>query len=95
MAEIVQMDNRWKITGDIEMVNANALLLASNQLTIADNTLIDFAGVTEIDTAAVSLILEWQRRAILENKHLRFVNLPDNLICLTHLYGVADLIKKT
>jgi len=93
MAQINQVDNRWKISGDIEMANANALLEASHSLVLADNTLIDFSHVTEIDTAAISLILEWQRRAIVEKKQLRFVNLPSNLISLTHLYGVADIVK--
>ena len=93
MAQITQLDNRWEIAGDIEMDNANALLMRSQDLVLAENTLVDFAHVTEIDTAAISLILEWQRRAIAEKKQLRLVNLPTNLISLTHLYGVADLIN--
>jgi len=93
MAQIIQIDNRWKINGEIEMDNANALLMTSQDLVLADNTLIDFSHVTEIDTAAISLILEWQRRAVTEKKQLRFVNLPTNLVSLTHLYGVADLVK--
>lgn len=93
MTQIVQTDNRWEITGDVEIDNANALLIASNALTISDNTLVDFAKVTEIDTAAISLILEWKRRAIAQSKQLKFVNLPANLTSLTHLYGVADLIN--
>jgi len=55
--------------------------------------LVDFSNVKEIDTAAISLILEWTRRAIEENKQLKFVNLPANLNSLTQLYGVADLIN--
>ncbi len=93
MAQITQIENRWEITGDIEMDNANALLIASNGLVIVDNTLVDFSNVKEIDTAAISLILEWTRRAIEENKQLKFVNLPANLNSLTQLYGVADLIN--
>jgi len=93
MAQITQIENRWEITGDIEMDNANALLMASNELAIVDNTLVDFSNVKEIDTAAISLILEWTRRAIEENKQLKFVNLPANLNSLTQLYGVADLIN--
>jgi|WetSurMetagenome_2_1015567.scaffolds.fasta_scaffold67334_3 phospholipid transport system transporter-binding protein len=93
MAQITQIENRWEITGDIEMDNANALLMASNELAIVDNALVDFSNVKEIDTAAISLILEWTRRAIEENKQLKFVNLPANLNSLTQLYGVADLIN--
>ncbi len=93
MAEIVQNGHRWDVSGDVEIDNANALLLASNALAIADDAVVDFAKVTEIDTGAISLMLEWRRRAIAEKKHLKFVNLPDNLNSLTQLYGVADLIN--
>ena len=93
MAEIVQNGSRWEVSGDVEIDNANALLLASNALTIADDATVDFSKVAEIDTAAISLILEWKRRAISEKKQLNYVNLPTNLASLTQLYGVADLIN--
>ena len=93
MAEIVQNGSRWEVSGDLEIDNVNALLDASKALTIADGAIVDFAKVTEIDTGAISLILEWKRRAIVEKKPLKFVNLPDNLNSLTQLYGVADLIN--
>jgi phospholipid transport system transporter-binding protein len=92
MATIVQLENRWEVSGDVEIDNANALLLESKSLTITNDTVVDFAKVTEIDTGAISLILEWKRRANLEKKQLKFVNLSPNLISLTQLYGVADLI---
>ncbi|MFM9835163.1 MAG: lipid asymmetry maintenance protein MlaB [Methylophilaceae bacterium] len=93
MANIVQSGNRWEVSGDVEIDNANALLLASNALSISKDTVVDFANVTEIDTGAISLILEWKRRAIAENKQLKFVNLSPNLVSLTQLYGVAEMIN--
>lgn len=93
MAQIEQAENRWKITGDVLMDSANTLLLVSNSLTIANDTQVDFGDVVEVDTAAVSLMLEWHRRAIAENQRLKFVNLPASLVSLTELYGVADLIN--
>ena len=92
MAQITQTENRWEIAGDISMDNANALLIESGRLVIL-NTLVDFAKVTEIDTAAISLMLEWRRRAIAENQSLQFVNLPANLQSLAQLYGVTELIN--
>lgn len=92
MAQIIQNENRWEITGDILMDNANTLLLASNVLTIVNSPQIDFANVDEVDTAAVSLMLEWSRRAMAENQKIKFVNLPESLESLVELYGVTDLI---
>jgi phospholipid transport system transporter-binding protein len=93
MAQITNIDNVWEISGDVQFGTAKTLLDASSQLPIAANTLVDFKAVTDIDTAAISLILEWKRRAQKENKSLQFVNLSANLTSLTELYGVAELIN--
>jgi phospholipid transport system transporter-binding protein len=53
---------------------------------------IDFSGITEVDSSAVALLLEWRRRAIARGKALAFVNLPANLLALAELYGVTELI---
>lgn len=93
MTAIIQNANRWDVTGDIGMDNANSLLVSSKSLVLVDDTVIDFAQVGEVDTSAVSLMLEWQRRAVAENKRVTFENLPKNLTSLTALYGVTALIS--
>ncbi|MCH9799083.1 MAG: STAS domain-containing protein, partial [Betaproteobacteria bacterium] len=89
MTAIIQNEKRWDVTGDIGMDNANSLLVSSKRLTLTDEAVIDFAKVGEVDTSTVSLMLEWQRRAVAENKQITFVNLPKNLTSLTALYGVT------
>jgi phospholipid transport system transporter-binding protein len=54
---------------------------------------IDFAKVTEVDSSAVALLLEWRRESQRRGKPLAFVNLPANLMALAELYGVDDLIQ--
>ena len=54
---------------------------------------IDFAAVTEVDSSAVALLLEWRREAARLGKGLNFVNLPANLLALADLYGVSGLIQ--
>ncbi|MDE0926901.1 MAG: STAS domain-containing protein [Methylophilaceae bacterium] len=93
MTAITQNENRWDVTGNIEMDNANTLLKLSEALVLPDQAVVDFAKVAEVDTSAVSLILEWQRRGQAENKQISFVNLPKSLTRLTVLYGVADLVS--
>lgn len=53
---------------------------------------IDFSRVEAVDSAAVSLMLCWLRRAHETHVTLRFSNLPDNLSSLARLYGVAELL---
>jgi len=93
IAQIAQIDNRWDISGDVVIGAVPALLEVSKSLSFIDNATVDFANATDIDTSTISLILEWKRRAQKENKPLKFVNLPANLITLTQLYGVAELIN--
>jgi phospholipid transport system transporter-binding protein len=45
-----------------------------------------------VDSAAVSLLLEWQRTARAANRRIEFVNLPENLKSLAALYGVSELL---
>lgn len=92
IVKVTQVDNRWEISGDVLITTANELLKQSQTFTI-ENTKIDFASVTDVDTAAVSLILEWKRRAAKENQSLAFINLPANLASLIQLYDVAELVS--
>ncbi|KAG1648394.1 putative ABC transporter ATP-binding protein YadG [Nymphon striatum] len=75
-ATITQGESGWEVKGHIVMDTANELLMQSKQLKLTGNDIVDFKQVTELDTAAVSLMLEWERRAIAEHKQLTFVNLP-------------------
>jgi len=93
MQQIVQVNNRWQLNGDVVVGSAKAILTASQNFAISSDTAVDFAQVTDIDTTALSLILEWKRRAQTENKTLSFVNLPANLNSLATLYGVSELIN--
>ena len=92
MTQITQIDNQWNLNGDVVICTAKSILTESEALLIGADTVVDFKQVEDIDTTAVSLILEWKRRAIKENQALRFTNLPINLSSLVQLYGVEDFI---
>jgi len=80
-----------KVAGPMNIDSAAALLKQSDGMLKAIN-LVDLANVTEVDSAAVSLLLEWRRQA--NNPALRFTNLPAALASLAELYGVTDLIPQ-
>lgn len=92
LPNIVQLANKWHVSGDVLMDNANLLLNQSDAFSMDDEVEIDFAEVTDVDTAAISLILEWQRRATASDCKLKFKNLPVNLTSLAALYGVEAFI---
>ena len=53
---------------------------------------VDLGKVEAVDSAAVSLMLSWLRRAQRNQVALCFSNVPDNLLSLARLYGVAELL---
>ncbi len=55
----------------------------------------DFSGVTAIDSAAVAVLLAWQRAASARSLTMSFINVPPTLQSLAGLYGVADLLPGT
>ncbi|MBT9613655.1 MAG: STAS domain-containing protein [Burkholderiales bacterium] len=80
-----------KVAGPMNIDSVSALLTQSTGM-LEGVTLVDLSGVTEADSSAVSLLLEWRRQA--KNAALRFTNLPPALKSLADLYGVADLIPQ-
>lgn len=57
-----------------------------------DKNVIDLAAITQVDSSAVSMLLEWTRTAASRQQKITFINLPENLASLVELYGVNDLI---
>ena len=55
--------------------------------------IVDLRGVTEVDSAAVALALEWLRLAAQSNREVRLVNLPLAMQNLAKLYGVSELLQ--
>ncbi|HVC49080.1 MAG TPA: STAS domain-containing protein [Burkholderiales bacterium] len=52
----------------------------------------DFNEVTQVDSAAISLLLDWNRTARQKGVKLTFTHIPDHLLDLAGLYGLRDLI---
>lgn len=53
---------------------------------------VDLGNVEAVDSAAVSLLLSWLRRAQVNSVAISFSNVPANLLSLARLYGVAELL---
>jgi phospholipid transport system transporter-binding protein len=83
---------RCTVQGPITMGNVTAVLEESSRLFASPSLLVDLAGVTEVDSAAVSLLLEWRREAAKANRRIDYANVPANLKSLAELYGVSHLI---
>jgi phospholipid transport system transporter-binding protein len=76
------------------ITNANAgELLAAGAAAIAGGDLaFDLAAVAEVDTAAIALLLEWQRQATARGGTLALSGVPADIANLARLYGVDGLL---
>jgi phospholipid transport system transporter-binding protein len=89
---IREKDGRLYISGPITLENVMTLREQSEQYFDRSKLLFDFSEVSEIDSAAVSLMLEWSRKAHATGCEVHFANLGESITSLTDLYGVEDLI---
>jgi phospholipid transport system transporter-binding protein len=83
---------RCTVQGPLTMGNVTAVLEQSRALFKGPQIVVDLAGVTEVDSAALSLLLEWRRLAAAEKRAVEYRNLPANLRTLADLYGVSGLL---
>jgi phospholipid transport system transporter-binding protein len=94
---IVRTEKGLEVSGNITMTTVNTLFqegLKINGVNKANADLvIDFSRLEKVDSSAVSLMLSWLREAQLNKVKLSFENVPVNLMSLTRLYGVAELLK--
>ena len=93
MDMIVQDGDNYRIQGRITIDNAHTVLTEGLKLFVRDGLEVDLSQLEEVDSSAVSLVLEWLREAQRNQRKLCFTNLPDNLKSLATLYSVLDLIQ--
>ena len=74
------------------MANVEALIEEGRAAFTDGAVTVDLGGVTEVDSTAVSLLLQWLRDGAARGRRLTFRNLSPNIHSLAVLYGVADLI---
>ena len=91
---IVRDGDRFRVQGPLTLRSAGALLARGQQLFVEPVSRVDLAAVTEVDSAALGVLLEWLREARAQDREVVYLNLPDNLTSLGTLYGVLDLLPR-
>ncbi len=77
----------------LTVANATEALAQGMAALRAGQTVFDLGQVETVDSAAVSVMLAWQRAAAQNGSQLELRNLPDQLKSLTKLYGVCTLVS--
>lgn len=90
---ITQQGDRLLLQGPVTISTVSALLQQARTLLAQGVTVLDFEGVTEVDSAAVALALECLREARRRKLALSLANLPEAMQNLAELYAVAELLQ--
>jgi phospholipid transport system transporter-binding protein len=90
---ITRQGDLYRLDGPITMANVKAVMEEGVQQFQEDTVKVDLSAVGDVDSSAVSLLLQWLRDAHARGGKLQFVNLPANLSSLAKLYGVEELLQ--
>ncbi len=90
---ITQEGDRLLLQGPVTIATVSALLAQSRLLLAPGVAVLDFKGVTEVDSAAVALALECMREARRRKLALSLANLPEAMQHLAELYAVSELLQ--
>ena len=91
---IVLEDGAYAVQGPVTLDTVQSVLDEGERLFTGAEILVDLSGVTETDSSAVSLLLEWSRRAAARGQQIAFRRMGSSLRTLAELYGVAALIPE-
>lgn len=82
-----------RIAGPVTMDTVAHLAESGGRLLASGAPRVSFAGATEVDSAAVAMLLQWLREARLAGRRVHVDDAPPALANLARLYDVADLLE--
>ena len=83
---------RMVLSGPVTLANVAAVLEEGRRHLEDGVESVDLAGVTEMDSALLALLLAWMREAKSRERSLTLANPPQALSTIARLYGVDTLL---
>lgn len=80
------------LSGRLTMSTVPALYQTGLKHLATEDLLVDFSKVEAVDSAAISMLLGWSRAAQANKRSLHVTGLPEDLLSLANLYGVAEML---
>jgi phospholipid transport system transporter-binding protein len=85
----------YRLRGPVTVANVEQVQQQAAGMFDGPQIVVDLSGVTEADSSAVSLLLQWGREAAARGRTIRFQNPNTNLRTLISLYEVDELLPGT
>ena len=91
---IVQEGDTLVVSGPVNVRTVPGLVGEFHKFASAQTmTSVCLKSVTEVDSSAVALMLEWSRDAKSRNQRMRYINTPESIKNLAKLYGVSEIVQ--
>jgi phospholipid transport system transporter-binding protein len=89
---IARDGERLVVSGAVTLAGVAALLEQGRAQILDGARVVDLAGVTELDSSALAMLLAWLREARSRGRELAFTGFPEGLTAIARLYGVDGLL---
>ena len=91
---VLSEGDRLRVRGSITIHNVVAVVEQGVALFDQGGKTIDLSQVQDVDSSAVSMLLEWLRQAASRKHRITFVNVPEKLKSLLRLYNLFELVPQ-
>lgn len=78
-----------RLVGELIISNAASVLKESDAWLVDGVETVDLSGVTESDSAALALLLEWQKR----RPSIWFAGAPESMLSVAKLSNLDELLR--
>jgi phospholipid transport system transporter-binding protein len=89
---ITRDGNTLTLSGPVTLENVARVLEEGLQQIRDGARTVDLAGVTELDSSLLAMLLAWLREAKQRDSEIAFATLPRGLETIARLYGVEGLL---
>lgn len=83
---------RLSLSGPLTIATVAAVAEAGCEQVAGADRVIDLSGVTQVDSAALALLLSWMRAAKGAGRQLSIDHAPSALVSLASLYDVDSIL---
>jgi phospholipid transport system transporter-binding protein len=85
---------KFLLTGVMNFESVIYLNLRANELFQKYSSItVDLSGVTYVNSAGLALLLEWKRKAVLENRMLEILGAPKKLLNIARVSEIEDILS--
>lgn len=86
-------DGNWKLAGELGFATVSGLLKDTpRRFFEGGNVQLDLSGITRADSAGLALLVEWLRESVDRGSSIDFLNMPEQLLSIAHVCGLADIL---